>query len=258
MEYSKNEEFLQKAEVAFREIFAKAKEIDELHFAFSLAPEFRPYTVNTALDAQNAFRDYCDFLQNNKKSPIHTRIALALYSHIAEASGFWEVLKNMLCVIDGKKYNMIPFYDLVRNYGDKENSISPNANKVMRSLMKYSKKMSFHDLADVFKDAFDSELRNGYAHADYALLKKGICVGSRYKKERIIEWPELNTLLDKAINFYMVFRSVLSENLNKYSSPKIVKGHLNENEPEGTWRIHYKPDGILCIEGGVDNKFPMT
>lgn len=43
--------FLQKAETEFRKIFSAAKNKNELHFAFSLAPEFRPYAINTALEA---------------------------------------------------------------------------------------------------------------------------------------------------------------------------------------------------------------
>jgi len=250
MEYSKNEEFLLKAEVAFRKLFAAAKKENELHFAFSLSPEFRPYQVNTALDAQRAFEDYMNFLQENDKSPIHVRIALALYSHISEASGFWEVPKNLLSIIDGDKYNLIPFLDLVRKYGSAEGSIAPNANKVMRSLMKYSKKLGFHELAEVFKEAFDAELRNGFAHADYAILDDGICVGPRYKKERIVTWVEFNELLHKAIHFYRLFMSVLSDNFQYYSEPKTVKGFLNDGEPESTWVIHYV-GGNFTIVGGV-------
>lgn len=177
MEFSKNRDFLSKSEATFREVFSAAKKENELHFVLSLSPEFRPYTINTAMDAQSAFDDYMEFLQKNEKSPIHARIALALYSHISEASGFWEVPKNLLSIIDGNKYNLIPFLDLVKKYGSAEGSIAPNANKVMRSLMKYSKKLGFHELAEVFRDAFDPDLRNGYAHADYALIDSGICVG---------------------------------------------------------------------------------
>lgn len=251
MEYSKNEEFLLKAEAAFNEIFAAAKREDELNFAFSLSPEFSPYKINTALDAQNAFNDYVKFLQENEKSPIHARVALALYSHISEASGFWEIPKNLLSIIGGNKYNPIPFLDLVREYGSAEGSIAPNANKVMRSLMKYSEKLGFPELAEVFRDVFDTDLRNGYAHADYALLDNGICVGPRYKKERIVSWEEFNELLHRAINFYTLFMSVLSENLKYYSEPKIVKGFLNDREPESTWKIHYVEGSGFTIEGGV-------
>jgi hypothetical protein len=44
---------------------------------------------------------------------------------------------------------------------------------------------------------------------------------------------------------------VLSENLQYYSEPKIVKGFLNDKEPESTWKIHYVECGDFTIEGGV-------
>lgn len=248
-----NENFFKKAESAFREIFSTAKNVDELHFAFSLSPEFRPYTVNTAIDAQNAFEEYVTFLKENEKSPIYVRIALAFYCHIAEASGFWEIPKNLLNIIDGKKYNPIPFFEFVKTYGGVEGSIGPNANKVMRSLMRYAQKVGFPELAEVFRDAFDSDLRNGFAHADYALLEKGICVGPRYKRERIIEWDEFNVLLNRAVNFYAIFKSVLIENLKYYSAARIVQGCLNHQEPEGTWEIHYGKDGFI-VKGGIGYK----
>lgn len=49
----------------------------------------------------------------------------------------------------------------------------------------------------------------------------------------------------------MVFMSVLSEHLEYYSEPKIVKGFLTDEEPESTWRIHYEKGGSFSIEGGV-------
>jgi hypothetical protein len=246
-----NDEFLNKAEKAFRQIFNRAKEIDELHFVLSLSPEFRPYCVNTALDAQDAFKDYYNFIQNNRESPIHARVSLAFYSHISEASGFWEVVKNMLNIIDGNKYNMMPFLNLVKKYGEKEGSIAPNANKVMRAMMKYSKKLGFHELAEVFKDAFDADIRNGFAHADYALLEKGICISPRYKAERIVSWNEFQVLLHKAVNFHEVLKSVLSEHLSSYNPPKIVKGFLIDEEPESTYIVSYEPGGRFVIEGGI-------
>ncbi len=248
---SKNEEFLLTAEKEFKKLFAAAKEKDELHFVLSLSPESRPYKINTALDARKAFDDYVTFLQENDKSPIHARIALALYSHISEASGFWEVPKNLLSIIDGNKYDLMPFSHLVKKFGSPEGSIAPNANKVMRSLMAYSKELGFHELADVFKNAFDPDIRNGFAHADYALIDRGICVGSRYDSERIISWEEFNELLHRAVNFYKTFMLVLSENLKHYSEPKIIKGYLTDKEPESTWEIHYEEGGSFTITGGV-------
>ena len=245
-----DEIFLQKAESEFKSLFTRAKSKNELHFAFSLAPEFRPYATNTAYDTKSAIEDYIEFLNKNEKSPIQPRIALALYSHLSEASGFWEIPKNLLSVSAGNSYSFMPFFELVQKYGSAEGSIAPNSNKIMRSLMKYSDSLGFPELAVVFKEAFDSDLRNGYAHADYALLSSGVCVGQRYKKERIISWLEFNRLINKAVNFYEVFMKVFLENLSYYNEPKTIKGFLEKGKPEGTWTIHNSKKGF-SISGSI-------
>jgi hypothetical protein len=44
------------------------------------------------------------------------RVALAFYCHLSEASGYYEVPKNMLRVAGGARYVMWPFNDLVREH----------------------------------------------------------------------------------------------------------------------------------------------
>lgn len=254
MDKSDNETFFKKTELEFRSLFALAKQKNELHFAFSLTPEFRPYSINSVYDFPEVVSEYLDFIVQNKEHPLQPRVALALYSHISEASGFWEIPKNLLSIIDGNKYNLMPFKDLVKKYGNPEGSISPNSNKIMRSLMRYSAELGFNGLGNIFKEAFNAELRNGYAHADYVLFDKGICVGSRYGKEKIISWDEFTFLINRAINFYEIFMDILRENLNYYSEPKIIKGHLEDNKPEGTWKIHYDIKAGFSITGGIGDK----
>lgn len=251
-----NAVFFESARKQFSRLFDDAKKKNELHFVFSLAPEFRPYAINTAIDAQRAIDDYVIFLNENGKGRIQARVALALYSHIAEASGLWEVPKNLLNIIAGESYNLMPFRELVKKYGSREGQILPTVNKVMRSLINFSDELGYSDLAKVFKDAFDYELRNGYAHADYAILEEGICIGSRYNNEKIVSWVEFNKHLNRALNFYKIFSSILAENSSYYSQPTVIKGFLNDREPESTWVVHCKKDGVFEIksEGGeLDN-----
>lgn len=254
-DYNKNDTFLKKSESAFRRLFEEAKSRDELNFAFSLSPEFRPYTVNTALDAQRAFAEYSEFLMTySQDSPIRIRVALAFYSHISEASGFWEIPRNLLGIIAGLKYNMMPFMELVKRYGTTEGSIAPNAGRIMRALMKYSQEVGYQDLAEVFRDAFDVDLRNAYAHADYALLEQGICVKPRYNGERIVNWEEFALLLHKATEFYELLKSIDDEYVSSYLTPKVVMGILNDRDPEGTWTIHYDSETrLFSISGQVSD-----
>jgi hypothetical protein len=100
--------FYEKAKQAFRKLFDSAKAKNELHFAFSLSAEFRGLQDpgwNTAMEAQVAFQQYLEFIRANPDDAFKARVALAFYCHLAEASGLYEVPKNMLRVADGERYN---------------------------------------------------------------------------------------------------------------------------------------------------------
>jgi len=44
-----------------------------------------------------------------RSAPIKLRVALSFCSHISEAAGFYEMLKNMLRVAGGESYHLYPF-----------------------------------------------------------------------------------------------------------------------------------------------------
>ena len=83
-----NEAFYDKTEQAFLSLFETAKRKNELHFALSLNSEFRGMQDpgwSTADDAQVAFRDYLEFIKEGRLTSLKVRVALAFYSHVAEA-----------------------------------------------------------------------------------------------------------------------------------------------------------------------------
>ena len=246
--YPQNEAFLARAALAFRQLFERAKQVDELNFAASLSPEFRPYHQNSAADAQYAFSDYASFLSRDVEADIRPRVALAFYAHLAEASGFWEVVKNLIAVSQGLKYNVMPFAQFTSKYGAAEGSPIPNANRLMRSLVKASQEADMAELAATFREAFDSDLRNAFAHADYSLSAEGIFVLSRYGQERLITWQELNVLLDRAMHVYMALNDLLVAYCLLYAAPKEVRGTLNPNEAAKTWTVHFvEPQGSMVL-----------
>ena len=201
-----NSAFNEKAKLAFQKLFDSAKAKNELHFALSLAPEFRGMQDagwNTAMEAQVAFQEYLQFMQANPDDAFKARVALAFYSHLAEASGFYEVPKNMLRVAGGERYSAWPFQNLVERHKLTGALIAPNANKVLRDLAGHSQELGFVELADVFRDGFDGDIRNGYAHADYVIWEDGIRLPKRNGGQpRKVAWPEFNGLLERGINFF--------------------------------------------------------
>ena len=136
-----------------------------------------------------AIEDYVSYLNNTPEtSRLKIRIALSFYCHLAEASGFYEVPKNMLRVA-GRANSTIfwPFKEsIVEIHRTTGEAIAPNANKVMKNLAGHSETLGYRKLAGVFKELFDSDLRNGFAHADYVVWDDGI----RLTKRNEWNWPD--------------------------------------------------------------------
>ncbi len=197
-------EFLKKATEALGELFRRAQGKDELNFAISLAPEFRAYTRTSAIDAHAAFDEYVNFLQLEEfvKQNIRTRVMLQFYCHVAEAEGFWGVPMCLLGVLEGQQYNLRPFGHTVRDHKITGQSVAPNANVVMQTLAGCADSLGLKALAGVFRDAFDADIRNDFAHADYALSSDGLRVRGRHDKARLIGWPEFDARFRDGIGLY--------------------------------------------------------
>jgi len=248
-----NLEFYKKTELAFQKLFDSAKAKNELHFAWSLNTEFRGLRDagwNTAMEAQIAFKEYLEYMKATSDSPFKARVALGFYCHLAEASGLYEVPKNMLRVAEGERYNLWPFQKLVEKHKATGALIAPNANKVLRDLAGHAKTLGFVDLAEVFRDAFDGDVRNGYAHADYVIWVDGIRLPKRNGGQpRKVTWPEFSGFLERAINFFNLQIETIAAYRSLYNPAKQIRGQMCD-EPESVWTIHADPEQkIFSISG---------
>jgi len=247
--HEKNRVFAIAAAAALRRLFSEAKAADELNFAASLSPEFRPYKQNSAVEAQYAFSEYSEFLAKSEGDSIRPRVALAFYAHLAEASGFWEVVKNLLGVLEGRKFNFMPFSEFTTKYGTAAGSPVPNANRLMRSLVSAARSAKRSDLQSIFERAFDSDLRNSYAHADYVLRPEGVIVLPRYDHERLISWNELDELLERAVVLYLTLNDIRIEHCNGYSAGRVVLGRLDPSAIDEPWTVEFGTSGMVISCG---------
>lgn len=250
--WAENQRFFEKAEAALRGLFEAAKARNELHFALSLNPEFRGMRDagwSSSEEVHAAFADYLSFLQDGEPTRLKTCVALGFYCHLAEASGFYEIPKNMLRVAEGQLYNMEPFRDLVEVNRRTGNRIAPNANKIIRDLAGHAENLGHHELAEVFRDAFDPDVRNGYSHADYVVWVGSIRFGVRLGPLRELSYPEFTALFERGMNFFEILRRVVHESVTSYRTPAVICAQLAD-EPEGNWTIAYDSGkGTFSISG---------
>jgi hypothetical protein len=233
---AQNEPFFEKIERALRDLFERAKAQNELHFACSLNPEFRGEQGpgwSTADDVHSAFDEYLAFLREGEFTSLKARVALAFYCPPAEASGYYEIPKNMLRVVGGQPYNLWPFQDLVETHRKTGAVVSPNANKVLRDLAGHAATLGLSELAEVFRDAFDPDIRNAYAHADYVIWKDGLRLRKRNGGfPRKVPWSEFQSRFDRGINlFYLAPRN--SERVRHLVPPSQTISSTDGRQPTG-------------------------
>jgi hypothetical protein len=245
-------DYVGRCEAAWRALFDAAFERNEVQAAVALTPEFRGMQDagwNTAEEAHRAKLEYVQLIRDLEGQAVGVRVALSLYSHLSEASGFYEVPKNMLRLISGEDYNGWPFQHLVRRHEETGGVIAPNANKVMRDLLGHADEVGQDLFRDLVTETFDPDLRNGYAHADYIIRQDGIRLRRRNGgRIRVVNYPEFHLLLNKALVFFDTLGQEIQGRRESYAEPKRLIGRFNSEDPLDQMEISYNPEnGIFRI-----------
>lgn len=252
----KFEEFCLKTEAAFTELFKMAQSKAEVQFALALSPEMRGMQDpgwNTAIETFGAVDEFMELLNSMEQSRMKVRIALSLYSHISEASGFYEVPKNMMRIASGEDYNLWPFSHLVPKRTQRGKVIAPNANKIMKDLIGHADELGLDGFKECLLEAFDPDLRNGYAHADYIVWDDGIRLRNRNGgSPRLVKYEEFAEKLNFAIVFFQILKDVIAKFVKSYDPEKRVIGAMNNQDPKLPTIISYNSEtGRFSITSGL-------
>lgn len=254
-------DFCSQCAVAIKEIFDAAKAKAEVQFALALAPEMRGMQDagwNTAWESREALIDYDELIRSLPPNKLRVRVGLSLYSHLSEASGLYEVPKNMLRIGEGRDYNLWPFQDLVRTHKLTGERIAPGASKIMQDLLGHAKELGFENFCEVLTAAFDPEIRNGYAHADYVVWTDGIRLPHRNGgRPRLVTYDEFEIKMNRAMGFFQVLTEEISNAMGSYRTPVYTMGRLNNREPMAHSKIHLDEENRFSVSVGISPPKPV-
>jgi hypothetical protein len=93
---------------------------------------------------------------------------------------------------------MWPFQELVERHRPRGEIIAPNANRIIKDLIGHASELGLTELAEVFRDAFDPDVRNAVAHADYIIWPDGLRLRRGWPRE--IPWEDFTALVDRGLN----------------------------------------------------------
>ncbi|MGI9403976.1 MAG: hypothetical protein ACR2OF_05660 [Hyphomicrobium sp.] len=253
-DYAALDEFADRCQVAFRRLFDMAKAKEEVQYAMALNPEMRGMQDpgwNTAIEARQTLEDYTKLLEIAPPgTSMRVRVALSLYCHLSEASGFYEVPKNMMRIASGEDYNLWPFRPLVASRSESGNLIAPNATKVMKDLLGHASELELEDLKSIILETFDFDLRNGYAHADYVIWDDGIRLCRRNGGHpKVVQFGDFEMKLNKSRALFMSLQNCVAEAMQAYAVPRRTKGRMNSRQPVMAAIISYSDKGFSIKVG---------
>jgi hypothetical protein len=234
--------YFDKALGAFRDLFDKARAAHELHFVMALVPEFRGLQDagwNTAGEAVRAYDEFVELIKSlDPGRLVRARIILSFYLHVSEGSGFWEIPKKLLLTAGGNGNNITPFQNLVDKHRLTGEVIAPNANRIMKDLIGHASDLGFK----VLRDAFDPDIRNAVAHADYILWQDGMRLRRRNGGfPRIVSWKEFDLVVSRGLNIFNLIRELAGQYTRSYDPPKVIRARMHESEPETDYTLYYDP-----------------
>lgn len=241
-----NQEFYDKAVRALTDLCERAKAAHELHFVMALMPEFRGLQDagwSTAHEAMRAYEEFSALVKSlSPEEHVRPRVVLAFYAHVAEGSGFYEIPKKLLLTIEGRGNNVFPFQGLVERHRTTGEVMAPNANRIMKDLIGHAAALGLTELAEVFRDAFDPDLRNAVAHADYIIWQDGLRLRRRNGGQpRVIPWTEFDAMISRGLKLFSFIRQIVEGYVRSYDPPKTIRSKMTENEPERDYTLYFDP-----------------
>ena len=152
--------------------------------------------------------------------------ALFTYGLIIEASVPYELLANLINVINGDRYLLTNFPDSVDSRTGRVYSQSV-LDKI--SQLKSRAKNIGLDLS-FFDDFIDNKLRNGIFHSDYSIYWPEVRISHPERKYKHDEWV---SLVDKSLAYIASIINLYHSYIGIYEEPEIIEPHPEFNTNGG-------------------------
>lgn len=209
---------------------------------------------DTLSSAKETLKDFNTCLQQSYKQENYKsarRIGLVMYCHLIEMTAGHELLFNTLRCIDGQKYTMWPFKNLLnvrsKNKPNKKKQvIPPSAKRKFDEIKKLAKKLNESDIINCVDQIFDEEIRNAVSHSDYIITDEYFRMREGgYPRQ--IELNKIDELICKCFAFYDALLSWNKKWLESFAQmPKYYKWPnyevlelLSENNVVHGFAIHF-------------------
>lgn len=211
-------------------LFFKAQETSDFEFICTLLrfKGMQDAGWDTLETIEYLFDSYTKIREKIKyEGDAKAHFSLFFYGLTVEASEPYEVLANLLNIIEGKRFITHNFPDIPNQRG--KLTPQPPIDKI-NQLKSRAKKLKLH--LSFFDKFYDNKLRNAVFHSDFAIHNNEfriISSGKIYHKKNILQ------IVNKAQAYIETFFRLYYDYIKSYNEPKVIKvapnfAHFNDEE----------------------------
>ncbi|MDD5026500.1 MAG: hypothetical protein PHH13_03965 [Candidatus Peribacteraceae bacterium] len=204
------------------QLFAKAQETCAFEFILSLLA-IREITADSGWFPFDTLHQNFRAINSVKKKfdkEENTHVHLLLYGLIVEASEPYEMLANLMNVIEGDraKNNFPP---TLNKRGDE---VEWKPIDKIRNLQKRARQLGIANSLELFDDFYDNQLRNAVFHCSYTVYDNDIRLFTGSTR-RVIGHEEKHKLINGALAYYEVFTTLINQYIADYDEPIAIEPH---------------------------------
>jgi hypothetical protein len=231
------------------ELFKQAHDVDEFEFCCTL---LRVRGVETSgWDSLNESVEFInntlELMETNIEDDYKLRLLVLTYCHITEMNDFYNILMNMLRIIDGQGYSMKPFSKC--NFIDNVEAVYPNE-KVKR-IKEISIKANFIRIGEYLDYILENKIRNAFFHSDFTISGNyfrivngsGVNVDGHLTNEIKIEW--LLPKIEMAINIIRGMIHLVISSKENYKKEEVIRGRIISDNQFGDVTLLVNEKGLI-------------
>ncbi|MDX9971883.1 MAG: hypothetical protein RBU21_02725 [FCB group bacterium] len=209
-------------EAILEDLFQSAKRVDEFEYICAFMRAARGlYT-----ESQDSLREvralYMDVLHLTAQ-PLRQetlfRMGLLTYCHLIEADALYEILGNMLRVLQGERCIPEPLPQ------------TPGKAGIVKYLVERASILGKEDLASLLGRMYCSSIRNAFSHSDYVLDERGMCTTKgRFDidgmKTNFLEYGRVLEIITGGVGFFNSTLNTIDRHRKSYRADVVLTPRL--------------------------------
>lgn len=233
---------------ALRNLFVKAKEVDEFEYCCTLLRirGIEPFGWDSLYESEELLQDVLTAIKDTENGKTKKRFIMFAYCHITEMDDLYSVIANLLRIIGGERYSLLPFM-LYKLEGRK---VKYPEQKI-QIIKQLANQIGYSIIGEILDEVVLGSVRNSFYHSDYTLYSDAYNIVSGHNQlisntsYKNIPWEILMLRVELAINLGFALFTLLEENISSYKKEEVVRGRFAANGGYIDIHLLVDDDGLI-------------